>query len=125
MKKFIAFVCVAIASACFVGGAEKSEVKETPLGFTEAELIGTVKEIKSVNADKNLQFISVKLDGKPLLNHFFTDETELSSTSSCASMALVLPGRRCDPSTSKLRNLEKFAPAPRSVQVIVMQLYIL
>lgn len=73
MKKFIlsVFALLAFSAALFATDDKKPS---TPLGFKEAEIIGTVKEIVVVNADRNLQYWTVKVDGKDAPYHLFTDE---------------------------------------------------
>ena len=77
MKKFIlsVFVLLTLTIASCAAEEKKGDKKpEAPLGFAEAELIGTVQEITMVNTDKNLQYWKVKVDGKPQPSFVFTDD---------------------------------------------------
>jgi hypothetical protein len=74
MKKFNLLVIIVLVFGSAVSAFAAEKKPELPLGFKEAELIGTVQAIVLVKQEINLQHWRVKIDGREGFHYVFTDE---------------------------------------------------
>jgi hypothetical protein len=74
-SKLLAMITLVFGFALAAFAAPATEAKkEIPLGFKEAELIGTIEAIVMVKPELNLQHWRVRVDGRPSFYYVFTDE---------------------------------------------------